>query len=248
MSLRLAFDLDGVLADMEGELVRQADTLFGTSLPRPLAAADPLADKAVEPAPAADAAAAALPVVSLPMTARQTRRLWHHVETIENFWESLEEIESGAIARLAAIAAERRWEIIFLTKRPESAGLPAQVQTQRWLESKGFPLPSVYVVRGSRGRIAAALHLDFIVDDRPENCRDVVVDSRARAILVWRGDEKQLPAAARRLGIEVVTSMDECLNILTQVDAHPRGKPRAMDRVMRLLGLKDNHRNHPRSA
>jgi hypothetical protein len=252
MPLRLAFDLDGVLADMEGELVRRAETLFGKALTRRLVAGsrppspadleekDPKSIADEEHAPAADAADTALPVVSLPLTARQTRQLWHHVETIQNFWESLEEIEPGVIARLAAVAAERRWEIIFLTKRPESAGLTAQVQTQRWLESKGFPLPSVYVVQGSRGRIAAALHLDFVVDDRPENCLDVVVDSKARAILVWRGDVKQLPAVARRLGIGVVKTLDECLNILTQVDGHPRDKARVMDRVMRLLGLKES--------
>jgi hypothetical protein len=260
MSLRLAFDLDGVLADMEGELVRQAETLFGKAVTRRLAAGsrpalpaelnglpadikerdrESTADGAAEPPAAAVVADAALPVVGLHMTARQTRRLWRHVETIENFWESLEEIEPGVIARLAAVAAERRWEIIFLTRRPESAGLTAQVQTQRWLESKGFALPSVYVVQGSRGRIAAALHLDFVVDDRPENCLDVVVDSKARAILVWREDEKQLPAGARRLGIGVVKTLDECLNILAQVDAQPSGKARVMDRVMRLLGLKE---------
>src|SRR5439155_16592344 len=105
------------------------------------------------------------------------------------------------IGRLASLAAERRWEIIFLTRRPESAGATAQVQTQRWLQSKGFTLPSVFVVHGSRGRIAAALDLDVVIDDRPENCLDVVVDSKARALLVWREDVSQLPAAARRLGI-----------------------------------------------
>jgi hypothetical protein len=36
MPLRIAFDLDGVLADMEGELVRQAETLFGEAMTRRL--------------------------------------------------------------------------------------------------------------------------------------------------------------------------------------------------------------------
>jgi len=143
------------------------------------------------------------------------------------------------IQRLAAIAAERRWEIIFLTKRPQTAGLTAQVQSQRWLESKGFALPSVFVVQGSRGRIAASLSLDIVVDDRPENCLDVVVDSKARAILIWREDEKHLPAAARRLGIGMVKTVGECLDILTQVDTPAREQPGVMDRVMRLLGLKE---------
>jgi hypothetical protein len=173
------------------------------------------------------------------MSARQQRRLWKHVESIENFWGTLKELEPGVIERLAALAAERRWEIIFLTKRPQSAGLTAQVQSQRWLQSKGFPLPSVFVVQGSRGRIAAALGLDIVVDDRPENCLDVVVDSRARAILVWREDERHLPAAAKRLGIGVVKSVGECLDILIELDSSAREQPSVMNRVMRLLGLKE---------
>jgi hypothetical protein len=179
------------------------------------------------------------PLLRLNMTARQQRRLWNHVESIEDFWTTLDEHEPGMVARLAALALERRWEIIFLTKRPESAGATAQLQSQRWLDAKGFRLPSVYVVQGSRGRIAASLGLDIVVDDRPENCLDVVVDSKARAILVWRGDESQVPAAARRLGIGVVKSVAECLDILTQVESARREQPGMIDRVKRLLRLKE---------
>ena len=113
------------------------------------------------------------------------------------------------------------------------------MQTQRWLQSNGFPLPSVYVVQGSRGRIAAALALDFVIDDTPENCLDVVVDSRARAVLVWREDPKHLPAAAKRLGIGVVKTVHECLDILAQVDATAADRPGMIDKVKRLLGLKE---------
>ena len=238
MSLRIAFDLDGVLADMEGQLIQQAEGLFGTSVTRRLAQRpDP------EPDGPADASIPFTPYApglsKLQMSSRQTRRLWRHVQEIDSFWQSLRELEPGVVARLAALAAERRWEILFLTKRPESAGPTAQVQTQRWLESKGFPLPSVYVVQGSRGRIAASLDLDFVVDDRPENCLDVVVDSKARAILVWRDDESQLPAAARRLGIGVVKSVDECLNIFSEVGTPAPERPGMVDRVMRLLGLRE---------
>jgi len=252
MPLRIAFDLDGVLADMESELVRQAETLFGESMTRRLEerasdgapATDPPTETAGGTEEQRQAAAETSsenvpPLIKLNMTTRQQRRLWKHVESIENFWLTLAELEPGVIQRLAAIAAERRWEIIFLTKRPQTAGLTAQVQSQRWLESKGFTLPSVFVVQGSRGRIAASLGLDIVVDDRPENCLDVVVDSKARAILIWREDEKHLPAAARRLGIGMVKTVGECLDILTQVDTPAREQPGVMDRVMRLLGLKE---------
>ena len=246
MALRLAFDLDGVLADMESELVRQAEILFGETMTRRLEERATDAPPATDPtgeeqrqAAAETAADDVSPLIQLNMTPRQQRRLWKHVESIENFWGTLQELEPGVIQRLAQIAADRRWEIIFLTKRPQTVGMTAQVQSQRWLESKGFPLPSVFVVQGSRGRIAAALGLDIVVDDRPENCLDIVVDSKARAILVWREDQKNLPVAARRLGIGVVKSVGECLDILTEVDRPDGEQPGIMDRVMRLLGLKE---------
>lgn len=247
MPLRIAFDLDGVLADMESELVRQAEILFGDGIGRRPGAPEGIEGDAVDPASDASPDAKDLdapldstpPALKISMTRRQQRKLWRHVQSIENFWETLREHEPGAVARLAAIAAERRWEVMFLTKRPATAGQTAQVQTQRWLEARGFRLPSVFVVQGSRGKIAAALDISIVVDDRPENCLDVVVDSKARAILVWRQDEKQLPVAAHRMGIGAVRSMDECFSVLTEIDAASTAESGVFDRVLRLLGLKE---------
>jgi hypothetical protein len=243
--LRLAFDMDGVFADMDGELVRRAEQLFGSkAIPR--ASALTAADSAdADPADSAEELDPAVPETTPPLaqlnlTSRQQRRLWKHVQTVDNFWEALQELEPGSIARLGALAVKHRWEVIFLTKRPGSAGATSQLQTQRWLQSKGFAFPSVFVVHGSRGQIAASLGLDFVIDDRPENCLDVVVESRARAVLVWRDDEKHLPSAARRLGIGVVKSVGECLDILAQVDLPSTHKSTMIDRVLRLLGLKES--------
>jgi hypothetical protein len=247
MPFRIGFDLDGVFADMDSELVRQAEVLFGKPMTRRLQ--EPVAEP-VDPPPAPDAIASGSetadaasdvvpPVARLNMTSRQQRRLWRHVESIENFWERLEEIEPGVIQRLASLVVDRRWEVIFLTKRPETVGATAQVQSQRWLESKGFTLPSVFVVQGSRGRIAASLALDIVIDDRPENCLDVVVDSKARAVLVWRTEQGPPPPATQRLGIGVVPTVASCLEILTQADSEAREERGVMDRVMRLLGLKE---------
>ena len=257
--MRIAFDLDGVLADMEAELVRQTEILFGPAKTRALQdrarsgqaaagsaerseaaeprSADEPAPGAAGPAPAT-AADGTLPIVRLRMTLRQQRRLWRHVQSIDGFWESLHEIEPGIVARLAALSAERRWEVIFLTKRPETVGATAQVQTQRWLQAHGFPLPSVFVVHGSRGRVAESLALDFVVDDRPENCLDVIVDSKARAMLVWREDG-ELPATLSRLELDVVKSVDECLGILSKVDAANQARPGLVDRMIRRLGFKE---------
>jgi hypothetical protein len=236
MPLRLAFDMDGVFADMDGELVRIAEQLFAAKISR--RAAEPPTPELDDELDAA-ASDATPPLTGLQLTSRQQKRLWRHVATVDNFWETLQEIEPGSIARLGALAMERRWEVIFLTRRPGSAGSTSQLQTQRWLEARGFPLPSVFVVRGSRGQIAASLGVDFVIDDRPENCLDVVVESRARAILVWRQDERLLPTTTRRLGIGAVKSVGECLDILAQVSLPSEHKSTVIDRVLRLLGVKE---------
>jgi hypothetical protein len=221
LPLRIAFDLDGVLADMDSALVLQAEALFGARQTRrrqdPATAPDPAALRETDSAPGD----APLPG-PLRLTIRQQRRLWRRVATIENFWETLQEIEPGAVKRLAAAAARSRWEVIFLTTRPATAGWTAQRQSQRWLVSKGFERPSVFVLQGSRGRVAAALDLDVVVDDRHENCYDVVVDSAARPLLVWRERGQQLPAAFERLGVSVVRTVGECLDVLAQWDAPTR--------------------------
>jgi hypothetical protein len=237
VSLRIGCDLDGVLADMESELIRQARGLFGDVAPRiPEPASGPApADLAVAPRPLQ---APTPRLAQMELTDRQQRRLWRHVESTDGFWETLKEIEPGMVARLAAVANERRWELMFLTKRPEAAGATAQVQTQRWLQAHGFTLPSVFVVQGSRGRVADAFNLDFVIDDRPENCLDVVLDSTTRALLVWRGDESLLPAAAKRPGVQVVTSMAECLTMLEQINGPTRERPGLIGWLKRRLGIK----------
>lgn len=237
MSLRIGFDLDGVLADMELALVRQAEALFGSSVNHQkkqgageaaLSMSDIVPEEVSDDAPLRN---------ELQLTARQRRELWRHVRAIDGFWESLDEIEPGSVARLARLAAERRWEIIFLTRRPATAGANPQIQSQRWLEAKGFRLPSVYVVTASRGLIAAALTLDIVVDDTPENCVDVAADSKARTIAVFRNPNPP-PPVLHSMGIHLVRSADECFNLLVDIDASLQQRPGAIERVMRTLRLK----------
>ena len=232
MSLRLGFDLDGVLADMNAALVREARRLFPG-----LETQSPEVRTASEPDAAGDAPGETAPL-SLRLTDRQERQLWDAVREIPNFWETLGETEPGIIARLAATAAARRWEVMFLTSRPRTAGDIVQVQSQRWLSRYGFPLPALYVVSTSRGRIAHALGLDVVVDDRPENCLDVAIESKARAILIWRDEENAVPASARRLGIGGVNSVAACLDLLVAADDPDQADGGLMDRLKRLLKLK----------
>jgi hypothetical protein len=235
--LRLGFDLDGTVADMQSALAREARRLFPdvdpASLPTSAASADP------SKSPASKTEAASDPQFHTnALTSAQQRELWKVVCAQPNFWETLEEIEPGALARLYAVAKERRWEVIFLTSRPESAGDTAQTQSHRWLVAHGFVTPSIFVVHGTRGKIASSLALDVFVDDRPENCLDISIDSSARPILVWRGQEENVPLSARQLGIGAVTSIAQCLDILEDLDRSHDSGGGFVNRLKTLLGLK----------
>jgi hypothetical protein len=253
MAVRLAFDLDGTLADMDAALQREAERLFGPGVSVRARREAPL-----EPDPAIDAAGAAplqpdRPTNSAgdaapapdakadggrrPLADHEMRKLWAHVRGIENFWTTLEEIEPGAVARLGTLALMHGWEVLFLTQRPPSAGETAQRQTQRWLQAHGFDFPSVYVMNGSRGKVASALALHAVVDDRPENCLDVALDSKARAFLVWRGEPATVPPSAARLGIETVFSVAEALEALEQMTARAKKGSGLVGRLRAAIGI-----------
>jgi hypothetical protein len=239
MPLRIAFDCDGVVADMDSALAEIATRLFGDAETKPAARAEPPAPEDAEagqsgPADGPTAEEEAVePDRIRALTRRQQHDIWEAVRRTENFWETLPEAEPGAVARLAAVARERRWEVIFITQRPASGGDTTQVQTQRWLAAHGFDLPSVFVIHGSRGKVADALSLDIVVDDRPQNCLDVKLESRARAILVWKGDFVDVPANAVKLGIEPVAGIGSCLDMLAP--AHPN-RPGLVARLKQFIG------------
>ena len=79
--------------------------------------------------------------------------------------------------------------------------------------------------------------LDAVIDDRPDNCLDVALESKAGAILVWRGDEDRIPGSAKRLGIAVVTSVEACLDRLVAADTTLDGSG-LLDRIRTLFGLR----------
>ncbi len=237
--MRIAFDLDGVLADLHTPFVRTAQRLYPELDPVSVGSASIGASPPEDGEPASDEGQVPPPLPSVSLSRRQSDVVWRHMANTENFWETLEEIEDGAIARLAAVADERGWEVLFITSRPTlGGGRTVQRQSQRWLERRGFPLPSVYVVHGSRGRIADALALDVVVDDRPENCLDIVLESRAGALLVWRGAQADLPLSTRRLGIAVAPTVAGVLEALVEAERAVDGDGGLLDRLRRLFGLK----------
>src|ERR1043166_7701362 len=95
MSLRIACDLDGTLADMDRALQREAQALFGPDVdlraePRRLESAEDV-ERELDAAAAADGDVERAKSGVRPPTGSELRRLWQHVAQVENFWASLDE-------------------------------------------------------------------------------------------------------------------------------------------------------------
>ena len=240
MSLRIACDLDGTVADMDAALQREAKRLFGPDVDLHASSAAPIesAEDVEEELAAAPPTAGppAETVTGRPLSRSELRTLWSQVRKVEDFWCSLGEIEPGAMARFSALAIRYRWDVIFVTQRPSSAGDTTQRQSHRWLQSHGFDMPSVFV-NGRRGRVAHALSIDAVIDDRPENCLDVVTDSKALPILLWRRSPDDLPLAIRQTRIELVPSFGAALERLEQLTIERERGNTLLGRVRKAIGL-----------
>jgi uncharacterized HAD superfamily protein len=190
--LRLGIDIDGVVADFQSAFRALAERELG----RP--AEDPDAD----------------------LSRQDVDRLWKVVADSPNWWLEIQPYEPDQIARLYALARRQRWEVFFMTSRPESAGDAVQLQTQVWLERLGFYLPTVLTMpNGARGEIARSLRLDLAVDDRLVNCLEIVSASNAKALLLAReADDGRVRDAAEARGIGVVTSLAQGLDAVERLE------------------------------
>ena len=231
--------MDGVLADMDATLARLAEQEFGVTAKAGVAQGA----ESGPPAAAGEDDTDAPPPYDLALlnalTARQQSRLWQRVRDTRNFWESLDECEPGVVRRVQKLAHELRWDVLFVTQRPATAGRTQQLQTQHWLKRRGFEYPAVYTTIGSRGAIAAALTLDAHIDDRLQHCVDVATESKAWPILVWREAEShdRVRSGGVNLGIAVVRSVAEALDRIEQADraaAQPE-TPSLLDRLRRAF-------------
>ncbi len=193
--LRAGFDIDGVLADF-----RRAFREIAQQTLR----------RAVDDLPNPEGGNA--------MTAGEMKRVWDAIGRTPQWWLTLQAYEASEIARLFTLSRERRWEVYFMTTRPPSAGETPQFQTQWWLESNGFHLPSVLTVPGSRGELANALRLDVFVDDRLMNCVDVIAASKAKAICVMRDNDVAAREEALGHGIAVVPTLREAVDAVVGLE------------------------------
>lgn len=240
MTLRIGFDMDGVLADFDSAFRRVEVRLFGKG--EAGHAGEPEREEEAQEAAGRREAKTEEDVTKNRLagarkTKRRRDRVWQLIQDTPNFWESLEPTDETAVRRIHALMLHHRWEVFFITQRPKTAGDTVQRQTQRWLVEQGFDLPSVLVLGGSRGAAAGALRLDYHVDDSPQNCLDVIADSRAKTILIVPDDDEATIASARKLGVGTALSIGAALDILEQASA-ASAQPGLLSKLAAMVGWK----------
>lgn len=208
MSIRVGFDMDGVIANFTKAFRETAAQLEGHADNR---------DRS-------DAAARAL-------AAEAMKRVWDHISRTAQWWLQLEPYEPDQIQRLYRTSRERRWEVYFMTTRPSSAGETTQFQTQWWLETHGFAMPAVLTVPGSRGDAANALKLDIAIDDRLTNCVDIIAASRAKALLLLRKDDATVRDQAQARGIGVVATLATAIDVIEHFEEVKRTSSGRLSRL-----------------
>lgn len=231
MTLRIGIDMDGTLADLSSAYHDLESALFDKEAIQESEAAE------IEEGEQEQAADDKSALKATRHKAWQRDRVWQAIRETEDFWLGLKPLEPGIVNRLHALSIAHGWEVFFITQRPSTAGQTVQRQTQQWLMREGFEMPSVLTLAGARGRAAGALELDVLLDDYRKNCVDVLSEShrRCRPFLIQRLESVSEQSVATTLGIAVVRSVAEALDLL---ETPPTiSTPGTMQRILERLGL-----------
>lgn len=152
--MNIGIDCDGVLSSFEHGYVPILSKLTGLEFP----------DLGKETFPATwdyDLDAGATPA--------QVSEAWLHIKANPSFWLDLPP-HPDAEAFLAWLSHEYH-HVYFITNR---TGINPKWQTEEWLARHGFPYAAVFVT-AKKGDACRALHIDLYIDDKFENCQDVVL-------------------------------------------------------------------------
>ena len=150
--MRIGIDLDGVLGDFTGSFFEVSRRVVG----KPDLGVTFTADWDFKDI----------------MTKEEVSKSWEAVKNTRNFWLNLRREKGVTSQNLRSMAKTN--DLIFITARAHTKGYSVQQQSAAWLALEfALKWPTV-IEEDSKGPLAAALHLDYFIDDRPSNCEEIL--------------------------------------------------------------------------
>lgn len=187
--MRIGFDIDGVLASFESQMVPLLVSFTGRNLFPPdftdIANGPPVWDW----------------IQLVGYTAAEEEKAWKAVTSGHLFWTTLEPLPGMTTLQHHWRELERRHSVYFVTNRP---GASAKHQTESWLQRYLLPYDShpTVLISAHKGLIARALGLDVYADDHTEYVWDVRIESpETRCYLLSRTHNQgaTLPSSVKRI-------------------------------------------------
>ncbi len=139
---------------------------------------------------------------------------WDRIkDTKEQFWANLKDIDPNVGTFLNwASWLPFNVELYFITSR---VGSSAKNQTERWIMEHGWghnlPAPTV-LISSEKGMCARALKLTHYIDDKTENCADVISYSPNTVVFMpkrpWNGNVE---------GVSTITELKEFREVIDGV-------------------------------
>lgn len=164
--MKIAIDVDGVLADFVTPFAALLEAQTGKIIPLPPTTWDFH--------------------YAAGITKAESRRAWEHITSTSFFFGLEEEPFAAETLHLLDNLNENGHQVYFITTRP---GSQAKLWTEEWLNSRGVFVPTVLIAKDepAKGLLAKGLALDVFIDDKPENCAEVVKATRQQ--IIYKGIE-----------------------------------------------------------
>lgn len=108
----------------------------------------------------------------LGLSREQEQDVWKLVEANHDFWTGLDVLNQfpHELVKLTDV-------VYFITKRKQTPGRSTDTETATWLNKvQAVQLPTVLAIP-NKGEVCRALKVDAFIDDKPENCWDVMDES-----------------------------------------------------------------------
>jgi 5'(3')-deoxyribonucleotidase len=157
--LRVGVDLDGVLGDFNTAFIQRVIDVTGKDLfpPRPF-----------------DITTWDYPQ-HYGYTDAECKQVWADIAQDPSFWREEPKYPwtDDTMKRLGDLWQDGEADLYFVTSRP---GDTAKNQTEMWLDAFDV-IPPTVLISSEKGLCCKALKLDVYIDDKTENCEDVVRQS-----------------------------------------------------------------------